>query len=127
MRCKITFILSLLLLSSCVLFAQNAVTTGADRTEEYLPLLKGKRVGLVINQTSIVGYGQTCLLDTLMQLNVNVVKVFAPEHGFRGDADAGETIKNGKDKRTGLPILSLYGENKKPSMQQFKNRTRYQQ
>ena len=62
-----------------------------------------------------------CLLDTLLQLNINVVKVFAPEHGFRGNADAGETIKDGKDSRTGIPLISLYGNNKKPTMQQLQD------
>lgn len=61
------------------------------------------------------------LLDTLLQLNINVVKVFAPEHGFRGNADAGETIKDGKDSRTGTPLISLYGNNKKPTMQQLQD------
>ena len=101
--------------------AQDVVTTGAERTEEYLPLLKGKRVGLVVNQTSVVNNAQTCLLDTLVGLNINVVTVFAPEHGFRGDADAGETVKDGKDVRTGVPILSLYGDNKKPTPQQLRD------
>ena len=101
--------------------AQDVVTTGAERTEEYLPLLKGKRVGLVVNQTSVVNNAQTCLLDTLVGLNINVVTVFAPEHGFRGDADAGETVKDGKDIKTGVPILSLYGDNKKPTPQQLRD------
>lgn len=117
-----TFILSLLATAFLSLaFAQNAVTTGAERTEEYLPLLKGKRVGLVINQTSVIGTEQTCLLDTLLKLNINITKVFAPEHGFRGNADAGETVKNSKDSRTGTPILSLYGANKKPTTRQLQD------
>lgn len=97
----------------------QALRTGAERTEKLLPLLKGKRVALVVNQTSIVGPGQTHLLDTLLSLNVNVKKVFAPEHGFRGNADAGETVANGRDVKSGLPILSLYGKNKKPSAGQL--------
>ncbi len=118
-----TRLLILLLCTLCFpfVFAQDVVTTGAERTDEYLPLLKGKRVGLVVNQTSVINNAQTCLLDTLLNLNVNVMKVFAPEHGFRGDADAGETVKDGKDIRTGIPILSLYGANKKPSPQQLKD------
>lgn len=76
---------------------------------------------MVVNHTSIVGAKQTHLLDTLLKRNVQVVKVFAPEHGFRGNADAGETVKNGKDSRTGTPIVSLYGDNKKPSAAQLKD------
>ena len=118
---KITFILICLFVTIVSAWAEGAVTTGAERTEEYLPLLKGKRVGLVINHTSIVGDEQTCLLDTLLQLNINVVKVFAPEHGFRGNADAGETVKDSKDTRTGTPIISLYGNNKKPTVGQMQD------
>lgn len=102
-------------------FAQGTLNTGAERTEEYLPLLKGKRVGMVINPTSVIGEEQACLLDTLLSLNINVVKVFAPEHGFRGDADAGETVKDGKDSQTGTPIVSLYGNNKKPTVRQLQD------
>lgn len=101
--------------------ASGKVVTGAERTEQYLPLIKGKRIGLVVNQTSIVGTGQKHLLDTLLSLHINVVKVFAPEHGFRGRADAGETVKDGKDSRTGTPIVSLYGNNKKPTATQLKD------
>lgn len=118
---KITFILICLFSAVLPTSAQGTLSTGAERTEEYLPLLKGKRVGMVINQTSIVGEEQTCLLDTLLSLNINVVKVFAPEHGFRGDADAGETVKDGKDLRTGTPIISLYGSNKKPTVRQLQD------
>ena len=121
MRSTICFILFTVFITIQTIFAQDVVTTGAERTEEYLPLLKGKRVGLVVNQTSVINNAETCLLDTLLSLNANVVKVFAPEHGFRGDADAGETVKDGKDKRTGIPILSLYGSNKKPTPQQLKD------
>lgn len=94
--------------------------TGADQTGKYLPLLQAKRVGLVVNHTSVVGSRKVHLLDTLKSLDVNVVAVFAPEHGFRGDADAGETVKDGKDTRTGVPIISLYGNNKKPTAAQLK-------
>lgn len=112
MRRKVILILTCLLAGITIVFAQGTLNTGAERTEEYLPLLKGKRVGMVINPTSVIGEEQACLLDTLLSLNINVVKVFAPEHGFRGDADAGETVKDGKDSRTGTPIVSLYGNNK---------------
>lgn len=118
---KIIFILISLFIYVLPTSAQGTLSTGAERTEEYLPLLKGKRVGMVINQTSIIGEERTCLLDSLLNLNINVVKVFAPEHGFRGDADAGETVKDGKDLRTGTPIVSLYGNNKKPTVKQLQD------
>ena len=89
------------------------VRTGADQTEKYLPLLKGKRVALVGNQTSVIG--KTSLLDSLLSLKVNVRKVFFPEHGFRGNEDNGAEMGNYKDKKTGLPCISLFSkENKKP-------------
>lgn len=90
---------------------------GAQRTGEYLPLIKDQRVAVVTNQTGMIG--QRHLVDSLLVMKVNVVKVFAPEHGFRGDADAGEHVKSGKDASTGLPLVSLYGENKKPKAEQL--------
>ena len=101
--------------------ASFEVVTGAERLDVYLPLLKGKNVGLIINQTSVVGRWQTSLLDTLLHHKVRVKKVFVPEHGFRGTAAAGEKVDNEKDKKTGLPIISLYGNNKKPTAAQLKN------
>lgn len=95
------------------------VVVGAERYAEYLPELTGKRVGLVVNQTSVVKFDH--LVDILLDKGVNVTTVFAPEHGFRGTADAGEKIENGIDKQTGLPIISLYGNNKKPSAAQLSN------
>ena len=95
----------------------NSITVGAERTGEYLPLLAGKRVAVVTNRTGRIG--ATHLVDSLLDLKVNVVKVFAPEHGFRGDADAGEHVKDGRDPRTMLPVVSLYGENKKPKPAQL--------
>ncbi len=86
---------------------------GAERMGQYLPILGGSRVALVVNQTSMTR-GQH-LVDVLLQQGVAVKKVFAPEHGFRGTADAGEKINSSRDPRTGLPIISLYGKNKKPS------------
>lgn len=86
--------------------------TGAARMSEYLPLLQGKKVGLVINQTSVVN--SSLLLDTLLSEGVTVLKVFVPEHGFRGKADAGAHINNETDPNTGIPVISLYGNNKKP-------------
>jgi len=96
--------------------AQKLVLAG-ERTENYLPLLKNKKVGLVGNQTSMIA--NTHLLDSLISLGIDVVKVFSPEHGLRGKADAGEIIKNGIDSKTGIPIISLYGKNKKPQAEQL--------
>ena len=114
-RFKILFILTCF---AGFLQAQT-LRTGAEQTEKLIPLLNNKRVALVVNQTSIVGQTPTHLLDTLLALGINVKKVFAPEHGFRGNADAGETVKNGRDVKSGLPILSLYGKNKKPTSVQL--------
>jgi len=94
------------------------VKVGAERTEQYLPLLKGKKVAVIANHTSFVG--QTHLVDTLVSLGIDVKKIFAPEHGFRGLEDAGGTIKNSIDIKTGLPVISLYGKNKKPTSEQLK-------
>ena len=94
-------------------------TVGAERINAYVPLLLNKRVGIVANQTSIVG--GVHLVDTLMSLHVNVASVFAPEHGFRGDAGAGETIRNGIDAKTGLKVFSLYGQTKKPTAEMLAN------
>lgn len=90
---------------------------GAERISLYLPLLKDKKVAILSNHTSMVG--NTHLVDTLISLKVNVVKVFAPEHGFRGIADAGQKIITSTDEKTGLPIISLYGKNKKPTPEQL--------
>ena len=109
----------LLILLGCTLALNAQLRNGAEQTEKLLPLLKGKRIALVVNQTSVVGPTHTHLLDTLLALGVEVRKVFAPEHGFRGQADAGETVKNGRDVKSGLPILSLYGKNKKPTPAQL--------
>jgi uncharacterized protein YbbC (DUF1343 family) len=92
--------------------------TGADDYKNYLPLLKDKKVGVVSNQTGILTNG-THLDDFLVANQINDQKIFAPEHGFRGTADAGELIVDGKDTKTGLPIISLYGSNKKPKPEQL--------
>ena len=93
------------------------IVLGAERTQEYLPFLKGKKVGVVANQTSMVG--STHLVDALLEYGIDVKKVFSPEHGFRGTASAGEHVQSSKDKKTGLPIVSLYGTNKKPKPEQI--------
>jgi len=92
---------------------KQAILPGAFQTGEYLPLLKGKRVGVFANQTSMVN--DTHLVDTLKKMHVQVTKIFAPEHGFRGTADAGENIKTYTDKETGITVVSLYGAKLQPS------------
>ena len=104
-------------LQKLVAKGEPAVRVGAERTAEYMPLLANQRIGVVTNHTGRIG--GTHLVDSLVALKVNVVKVFAPEHGFRGDADAGEQVKDQRDSRTGLPIVSLYGKSKKPSAAQL--------
>ena len=121
MQARSSFILFSLFIILCSTYANGKVITGAERMDQYLPLIKGKRVGMVVNHTSIVGTEHVHLLDTLLKQKINIVKVFAPEHGFRGNADAGETVKDGKDSRTGIPIVSLYGNNKKPTAAQLKD------
>ncbi|PCC13689.1 exo-beta-N-acetylmuramidase NamZ family protein [Pseudoalteromonas sp. JB197] len=93
--------------------AKGSIVVGAQQYAKYLPQLKNKRVGLVVNQTSTVG--KTHLVDSLLAKNVNITKIFAPEHGFRGDHDAGAHVKNTVDSKTGIPLISIYGNNKKPS------------
>ena len=109
------------------------IITAADQTALYLKRLTGKNIAIVANQTTVItkssanpskknlqNENYTHLVDSLVALNLNIKKVFAPEHGFRGTASAGETIKDGVDTKTGLPIISLYGKNKKPSKEQLK-------
>jgi uncharacterized protein YbbC (DUF1343 family) len=94
------------------------IKTGADNYVLYLPLLKDKKIGIVTNQTGILS-NKTHLVDFLLEQKINLQKIFAPEHGFRGTADAGEHVIDGKDTKTGLPIISLYGDNKKPKPEQL--------
>lgn len=93
--------------------AQQAPTPGADQIELYKKLIQGRSVAIVANQTSVIG--RTYLVDTLLSLGINIKEIFAPEHGFRDLADAGETIENGKDTQTGIPVTSLYGKHLKPT------------
>ncbi|PQA61071.1 exo-beta-N-acetylmuramidase NamZ family protein [Siphonobacter curvatus] len=88
------------------------ILTGADRIDEYLPYLKGKRVALVVNQTSIIGSRPS--VDSLVSRGVQIVKIFGPEHGFRGNASNGAKVGDERDPKTGIPVLSLYGKRKKP-------------
>lgn len=97
---------------------KTIIKTGADNYEKYLPLLKDKKVGIVTNQTGILS-NKTHVVDFLIEKKIAVQTIFAPEHGFRGTADAGEHVVDGKDPKTGLPIISLYGDNKKPKPAQL--------
>ena len=131
---KNTFLFSFILLFSCgnsvnnieerekkkeeSTLVSNEIKTGADNFEKYIPLLENKKVGIVTNQSGILT-NKTHLVDFLLTKKINVQKIYAPEHGFRGTADAGEVIKDGKDTKTGLPIISLYGNNKKPKPEQL--------
>lgn len=112
------FLCELLIFLSPVLAVNPQIRNGADQLDILLPLLKNKRTGLVINQTSRCG---TTPLPDALNTQVKLIRIFAPEHGFRGTADAGETIRDGKDIRTGLPIISLYGKNKKPLPEQLQD------
>lgn len=124
---RLTSILLLTLLSICNMRLGKRTTppspvkptiiTGADQTEKYLPYLKGKRIGLVANQSSIIGKKSS--VDSLVSLGINIVKVFGPEHGFRGNASNGAVVGDEVDAKTGIPIISLYGKNEKPKKEQL--------
>ncbi|MFT7365027.1 MAG: hypothetical protein ACI9UV_003243, partial [Algoriphagus sp.] len=118
------FSLSLILIFTGVeLKAQDKkILPAADQPELYLSKLSGKSVGIVANQTSILTRSnQKHVVDFLLEKGISVKKVFVPEHGFRGVADAGEKVDNTIDSKTGLPIISLYGNNKKPTAAQIKD------
>ncbi|MEP7109511.1 MAG: DUF1343 domain-containing protein [Ferruginibacter sp.] len=130
MNCATFFLPAVLLFGNCNAFSQPdnqpvkiagmpqtgnelPVIPGAERMGTYLPLLKGKSVAVFANQTSMVKYSH--LVDTLVKCGIKIVKIFGPEHGFRGDADAGEHVVDAKDKKTGIPVVSLYGNHQKPT------------
>jgi uncharacterized protein YbbC (DUF1343 family) len=110
MKLRLVF---LLLFIACRLFGAEGIKTGAEQTGKYLPMLKGKRVAIVANQTSVIG--KTLLVDSLKSLKINVVKIFGPEHGFRGTASAGAIVADSIDAKTGIREISLYGKKSKPS------------
>ena len=91
----------------------EGIIVGAARLDQYLPLLRGKRVGILTNQTALVG--DTHVVDTLLKKHVQIVRIFGPEHGFRGNADAGAPVANDTDQKTGIPVVSLYGRHNKPT------------
>jgi uncharacterized protein YbbC (DUF1343 family) len=107
---------------------KTAIIVAANRTQEYLKYLHNKKVGVVANPTSVIfknpskpEQGHIHIIDSLLSLDIDIRKVFAPEHGFRGQADAGEAVKDGVDTQTGLPIISLYGKNRKPTSAQLQD------
>lgn len=104
-------------LASALSCLSQSIQTGAEQTEAYFPKLSAKRVGIIANQTSVIG--SMHLVDSLKAAGINVVVVFGPEHGFRGNAGAGDHVKNEIDPSTGIPIVSLYGKNKKPTAEQL--------
>ncbi|MBP6385558.1 MAG: DUF1343 domain-containing protein [Pseudarcicella sp.] len=121
-------IYNIILLSLVVLtnsFSQKSnksaqpIIVGAAQTNSYLHLLTNKKIGLIVNHTSMIG--SVHLVDSLLKLGIDIQTIFAPEHGFRGTSDAGEHIKNGIDTKSNLPIISLYGKNKKPTKAQLEN------
>jgi uncharacterized protein YbbC (DUF1343 family) len=122
-RHTLFIVLPLLVTSACFLGSRHpespaaksapGILTGADQTDKYVPYLKGKRVAIMANLTSIIG--KKHLVDSLQSLGINIVKVFGPEHGFRGNASAGTHVTDEKDPATGIPIISLYGAKNKPS------------
>ena len=109
--------------------SNSEIIVAANRFNEYLPLLRNKNIAVVANQTSVVNFkvigtkgnatSTIHLVDFLQKMKINIVKVISPEHGFRGKADASEHVADGLDKKSGLPITSLYGKNKKPSQEQL--------
>jgi uncharacterized protein YbbC (DUF1343 family) len=115
---SIFIILTAIVTSSVSFMAIKPIVPGSYQIDLYKSLIKGKSVAIVANQTSMVG--KTHLVDTLVSLGINVKLIFAPEHGFRHLADAGESIANGKDPKTGIPILSLYGKQNKPTPSNLK-------
>lgn len=122
----LTFAMGLFVISGCASPVRiknertaNTIKTGAEQTEKYLPLLNGKRIAVVANQTSVIG--RTSLIDSLKLLEINIVKIFGPEHGFRGTASAGASVADSIDIKTGIPEVSLYGKKSKPSKADLAN------
>jgi len=116
---KIRQIICIILLSLTFTINAQNVKLGIEKVSAYLPSLKGKNIGIIANQSSIIN--KTHLVDTLKSLDINIVTIFSPEHGFRGTADAGAIIEDMLDRTTNIPIISLYGKNKKPSAEQLED------
>lgn len=114
---KFSIVVLIILLFHYSIFGQ--IITGAEKTKEYMPFLLNKKVAFTGNHTSVIN--KIHIADSLISLNINIIKIFTPEHGFRGNLDAGKKVNNEIDTRTGLPIISLYGNNKKPQSTQLKD------
>ena len=114
---KIVYLFFLIVFVSCK--NEPKLISGAEQTNMYIKKISNKNVGIVANQSSVIG--QTHLVDSLTKLNINITKIFSPEHGFKGDKDAGKYIPNRYDAKNGIPIISLYGKNKKPSKDDMQN------
>ena len=119
---KSTFLFWLTMVSFTSASCQKKITISAANVNAYIPLLKEKKVGIVAHQASVISSAKNTihLVDLLRKKNISIQKVFAPEHGFRGTADAGEKVENRIDSKTQLPIISLYGKNRKPNKEQLK-------
>ena len=111
------FLLGFSVFSYSITF-DTTIVVGAERTELYINKLQNKKVAVLTNQTGLIK--NTSIVDSLISLKINVVKIFSPEHGFRGSADAGQTVADGKDIKTGIKIISLYGKHKKPTAEDLK-------
>ncbi len=126
---KIIHIGIILILTNCTLaqktnernqqYFKNKIKTGAEQTSAYIPMLRNKKVAIVANQTSVIG--KIHLVDSLLNNGINIITVFGPEHGFRGNAGAGEKVKDNKDSKTGLPVISLYGKHRMPTPDDLKD------
>ena len=119
MIAKIKQIICIILVLITFSLNSQDLKLGSERISSYLPLLENHNIAVVANQTSMIR--KTHLIDSLLNLDVSIIKVFSPEHGFRGEEDAGAKIEDDIDKKTGLPIISLYGKNKKPTKAQLEN------
>ena len=117
---KSTFLFFVFFSLGFICFGQQKIITGAERIPKYIDSLKHQKIGIVANKSSILSINSH-IIDTLLSYGINIIKVFVPEHGFRGEADAGEKIISQKDPKTGLTMLSLYGDQRKPTKEQLKN------
>jgi uncharacterized protein YbbC (DUF1343 family) len=112
---KICLFILLLNINFLTTYAQEPLLTGADRTDLYVSYLRNKNIGMVVNQTSVIGGNDVSSIDSLLKLGIHITKIFGPEHGFRGNASNGATVDDSVDPKTGIPAISLYGKHYKPT------------